>query len=169
MIRKDELDCPHCEYTFTKSYIARRFDTTSSLNIVSGFCKGCTKRVTIRINTSGATKIYPLHNGYLDVGEDMDRDRGGYLKHRPNCPYCKQANDVNVIDKFFIKSGNKTGMNLTCEHCRQKVLVNRSKSGFYNLYPYTDYKKQRKIKSGWVQVRFPKQKENDTERICENH
>jgi hypothetical protein len=166
MIRVDELGCPHCEYVFTKEYVAERFDTTSSLRIVSGYCKGCSKRVTIRINTSGATKIYPLHNGYLDVGDDMDRDRGGYLNHRPNCPYCKQANDVKVIDKFFIKSGNKTSMNLTCEHCKVKVMVNRSKSGYYNLYPYIDYKRRRKIKSGWVQVRFPKQKENDTERIC---
>lgn len=82
------------------------------------------------------------------------RSRRGFEESYTICPWCSHEHDVDTLRKVFERSGNKTTMYTTCDECDKRVLLQRHTLGHFSFYKYVDYKKLRKIKSGWVQSRF---------------
>ena len=81
------------------------------------------------------------------------RSRQGFEESNSACPWCGHEHEVNVLRKIFERSGNVTTMQTTCDECDMRVRLHRHKLGHFTFYKYVDYKKKRKIKTGWVQVR----------------
>jgi len=90
----------------------------------------------------------------LEAMDKRTRSRKGFEEHDVVCPICNHKHDEVVIDKIFVRSGNKFAMNSVCDGCTERVVVQKHTLGTYSLYEYVDYKKIRMIKNGWIQKRF---------------
>jgi transposase-like protein len=84
--------------------------------------------------------------------EKRIRSRQGFEESNTVCPWCGHEHDVKVLDKIFIRSGNKVTMHFACDDCDMRVRLQRHLLGHYSFYKYIDYKKRRMIKAGRVPV-----------------
>ena len=86
--------------------------------------------------------------------EKLVRSRKGFEESDMRCPWCKHEHDLKVVEKLFIKSGNKLTMNLVCDVCDKTMQLQKHRQGHFTFYPYIDHKKRRLRKTGWVQTKF---------------
>lgn len=86
--------------------------------------------------------------------EKTIRSRQGFEESNMHCPWCEHEHDLNIIKKVFERSGNKLAMMTVCDGCNLRVMLHKHKLSNFTFYKHIDYKKIRKIKSGWVQTKF---------------
>lgn len=86
--------------------------------------------------------------------EKLIRSRKGFEESDMRCPWCGHEHDLRVIEKMFIRSGNKLSMNVNCDECDKKMQLQKHRLGHFTFYPYIDHKKRRLLKEGWKQERF---------------
>ena len=86
--------------------------------------------------------------------EKLIRSRKGFEESDMRCPWCGHEHDLKVVERLFIKSGNKLTMNLVCDDCDKTMQLQKHRLGHFTFYPYIDHKKRRLRKTGWVQTKF---------------
>jgi transcription elongation factor Elf1 len=86
--------------------------------------------------------------------QKLIRSRKGFEESDMRCPWCGHEHDLKVVEKLFVKSGNKLTMNLVCDDCDKTMQLQKHTQGHFTFYPYIDHKKRRLRKAGWVQQKF---------------
>lgn len=91
---------------------------------------------------------------FLEKMSKPIRTRKGFEESNMECPWCGHKHDLNVMKKLFERSGNQNKMMTVCDECTKRVSLQRHKLDNFTFYKHIDYKKRRKIESGWIQTKF---------------
>lgn len=62
-------------------------------------------------------------------------------EHHLICTYCKQEQDVQQVNAFFMNS-TATRRSYACDMCSRSLMIYRSKDGFYRVIKNIDKRKK---------------------------